>query len=175
MDALSNWAYRDLCYMFADRELVMNLLETDEKDLAKHCNVNKDGSVTIGKTPYKWINLLFGAEKTISCETICFRLIKTITGFGGSRNNEAYKDLCERFSNYYKDGNFSLAISAIFVAYRFVLAPDIKAMTEDNPIVERKGKSNKNILINGILLKDSSGGLVALDMSDPNQYIFRRP
>ena len=175
MDALSAWAFRDLSYMISDKELVMTLLETDEQDLAKYMTVNKDGSITIGKTSNKWINRLFGAEKTLSPEMICLRLIKIITGFGSGRNDAAYEDLCRRFTEYYKDGNYSLAISAIFVAYRFVLAPDIKTMTEDSPVVERGKKNKSNVLVNGVVIKDGSGQAVVVDLSNPTQVLFRRP
>lgn len=175
MDALNIWAFRDLSYMVSDKELIMTLLETDEKELAKHIVVNKDGSITIGKTSYKWINRLLGAEKTLSPEMICLRLIRIITGYGGSRNDAAYKDLCQRFSEYYKDGNYNLAISAIFVAYRFVLAPDIKAMTRDSSTVERGTIKKSNTLLNGLLVKDGSGQAIIVDITNPEQILFRRP
>lgn len=175
MDALSKWAFRDLSYMTSDKELIMSLLETDEKELAKNITINKDGSITLGKTSYRWINRLLGAEKTLSPEMICLRLIRIVTGYGGSRNDAAYKDLCQRFSEYYKDGNYSLAISAIFVAYRFVLAPDIKTMTEDSPTVERGINQQSKALLNGILIKDGSGQAVVVDITNPKQVLFRRP
>ena len=78
-------------------------------------------------------------------------------------------------SNYYKDGNYSLAISAIFVAYRFVLASDIKTMTEENSTVEKGVPNRKNVLLNGILVKDNSGQAVVVDFSNPSQVLFRRP
>ena len=84
-------------------------------------------------------------------------------------------DMCDRFSNYYKDGNYSLAISAIFVAYRFVLASDIKTMTEENSTVEKGVPNRKNVLINGVLVKDNSGQAVVVDLSNPSQVLFRRP
>ena len=83
--------------------------------------------------------------------------------------------MCDRFSNYYKDGNYSLAISAIFVAYRFVLASDIKTMTEENSTVEKGVPNRKNVLLNGILVKDNSGQAVVVDFSNPSQVLFRRP
>lgn len=176
MDALSKWAWFDLCYMFSDRDFVSDMLETDEKVLAKHVTVNKDGSVTLKKTNYSWINKLFRGEIVLSPETICLRLIRKVTGYGGGRNDAAYNDLCQRFSEYYKDGNYSLAISAIFVAYRFVLAPDIKQMQENNPVVERGViRKNPNVLLNGVIVKDGSGQAVVVDWSDPNQILFRRP
>ena len=177
MDALSTWAFRDLSYMLSDKELVMTLLETDEKNLAKYFTVNKDGSLTIGKTSYKWINRLFGAEKTLSPEMICLRLIKIITGFGSGRNDAAYQDLCKRFTEYYKDGNYSLAFSAIFVAYRFVLAPDIKLLDKNDHSVEKKVNNTKsdNVMLHGVIVKDGSGQAVVVDISNPNQVLFRRP
>ena len=83
--------------------------------------------------------------------------------------------MCDRFSNYYKDGNYSLAISAIFVAYRFVLASDIKTMTEENSTVEKGVPNRKNVLLNGVLVKDNSGQAVVVDFSNPSQVLFRRP
>ena len=69
-----------------------------------------------------------------------------------------------------------MAISAIFVAYRFVLAPDIKQMQENNPVVERGViRKNPNVLLNGVMVKDGSGQAVVVDWSDPNQILFRRP
>lgn len=172
---ISPWAFRDLTYMFNDPILVDQLLLTDEKQVAKYKKVNKDGSITLGKTSISWLNRLFGGEYVLNPETICLRLIKIITGMGSSRNNDAYKDMCDRFSNYYKDGNYSLAISAIFVAYRFVLASDIKTMTEENSTVEKGVPNRKNVLLNGILVKDNSGQAVVVDFSNPSQVLFRRP
>lgn len=172
---ISPWAFRDLTYMFNDPILVDQLLLTDEKQVAKYKKVNKDGSITLGKTSISWLNRLFGGEYVLNPETICLRLIKIITGMGSGRNDDAYKDMCDRFSNYYKDGNYSLAISAIFVAYRFVLASDIKTMTVENSTVEKGVPNRKNVLLNGILVKDNSGQAVVVDFSNPSQVLFRRP
>ena len=68
-----------------------------------------------------------------------------------------------------------MAISAIFVAYRFVLASDIKTMTEENSTVEKGVPNRKNVLLNGILVKDNSGQAVVVDFSNPSQVLFRRP
>ena len=68
-----------------------------------------------------------------------------------------------------------MAISAIFVAYRFVLASDIKTMTEENSTVEKGVPNRKNVLINGVLVKDNSGQAVVVDFSIPSQVLFRRP
>lgn len=179
MDALNNWAYRDLSYMFKDKNFVMSLLETDEKNLAKQITIQKDGSVVLGKTPYRWINKLFNGEKILSPEVVCLRLIKIVTGFGGGKNQEAYRDLCKRFTDYYEDGNINLAITAIFVAYRFVMAPDIKTLSneERTKTVERKIDSPPidTILLNGIMIKDGNGNPILLDTSSKKQIIFRRP
>ena len=175
MDALNKWAQRDLKYIFSDKELVISLLETDEKKLANRIDINTDGSITLGKTQYKWINRLLNAEITLSPEVVCLRLIKLITGFGASRNDEAYKDLCNRFSQYYKDGNYNIAISAIFVAYRFVLAPDIKELINNS---SEKGecntKVNKEISINGVIVKDGTGQAILVDTSDPRRVLFKK-
>ena len=42
MDALNKWALRDLKYIFSDKELVISLLETDEKKLANRIDINAD-------------------------------------------------------------------------------------------------------------------------------------
>lgn len=172
---LSAWAYRDLSYMFSDPELVRELLLTDEKQIAMYKKINPDGSITLGKTNYQWLNRLMGGEIVINPETVCLRLIKVITGIGGGRNDEAYNDMCQRFTEYYKDGNYSLAISAIFVAYRFVLASDIKAMTERNFTDEKGIPNKKNVLLNGVLVKDGSGQAIVVDISNSKQVLFRRP
>lgn len=175
MDALNKWALRDLKYIFSDKELVISLLETDEKKLANRIDINTDGSITLGKTQYKWINRLLNAEITLSPEVVCLRLIKLITGFGASRNDEAYKDLCNRFSQYYKDGNYNIAISAIFVAYRFVLAPDIKELINNSSEKDEcNTKVNKEISINGVIVKDGTGQAILVDTSNPRQVLFKK-
>lgn len=175
MDALNKWALRDLKYIFSDKELVISLLETDEKKLANRIDINVDGSITLGKTQYKWINRLLNAEITLSPEVVCLRLIKLITGFGASRNDEAYKDLCNRFSQYYKDGNYNIAISAIFVAYRFVLAPDIKELINNSSKKDEcNTKVNKEISINGVIVKDGTGQAILVDTSNPRQVLFKK-
>lgn len=175
MDALNKWALRDLKYIFSDKELVISLLETDEKKLANRIDINTDGSITLGKTQYKWINRLLNAEITLSPEVVCLRLIKLITGFGASRNDEAYKDLCNRFSQYYKDGNYNIAISAIFVAYRFVLAPDIKELINNSSKKDEcNTKVNKEISINGVIVKDGTGQAILVDTSNPRQVLFKK-
>ena len=83
---ISPWAFRDLTYMFNDPILVDQLLLTDEKQVAKYKKVNKDGSITLGKTSISWLNRLFGGEYVLNPETICLRLIKIITGMGSGRN-----------------------------------------------------------------------------------------
>ena len=175
MDALNKWALRDLKYIFSDKELVISLLETDEKKLANRIDINTDGSITLGKTQYKWINRLLNAEITLSPEVVCLRLIKLITGFGASRNDEAYKDLCNRFSQYYKDGNYNIAISAIFVAYRFVLAPDIKELINNSSKKDEcNAKVNKEVSINGVIVKDGTGQAILVDTSNPRQVLFKK-
>ena len=175
MDALNKWALRDLKYIFSDKELVISLLETDEKKLANRIDINVDGSITLGKTQYKWINRLLNAEITLSPEVVCLRLIKLITGFGASRNDEAYKDLCNRFSQYYKDGNYNIAISAIFVAYRFVLAPDIKELINNSSKKDEcNTKVNKEVSINGVIVKDGTGQAILVDTSNPRQVLFKK-
>ena len=175
MDALNKWALRDLKYIFSDKELVISLLETDEKKLANRIDINTDGSITLGKTQYKWINRLLNAEITLSPEVVCLRLIKLITGFGASRNDEAYKDLCNRFSQYYKDGNYNIAISAIFVAYRFVLAPDIKELINNSSKKDEcNTKVNKEVSINGVIVKDGTGQAILVDTSNPRQVLFKK-
>lgn len=82
---ISPWAFRDLTYMFNDPILVDQLLLTDEKQVAKYKKVNKDGSITLGKTSISWLNRLFGGEYVLNPETICLRLIKIITGMGSGR------------------------------------------------------------------------------------------
>lgn len=82
---ISPWAFRDLTYMFSDPILVDQLLLTDEKQVAKYKKINKDGSITLGKTSISWLNRLFGGEYVLNPETICLRLIKIITGMGSGR------------------------------------------------------------------------------------------
>ena len=55
------------------------------------------------------------------------------------------------------------------------MAADIKTMTEENSTVEKGVPNRKNVLLNGVLVKDNSGQAVVVDFSNPSQVLFRRP
>ena len=46
---------------------------------------------------------------------------------------------------------------------------------EENSTVEKGVPNRKNVLLNGILVKDNSGQAVVVDFSNPSQVLFRRP
>ena len=126
-DNLTKEAFLDLKHMFSDENFV-TLLFTDEKEIAKNIKVNPNGSVVLGKTKYEIINRLFRDEKTLSPSDICFRIIKIITGKGGTRNSEAFKSLIEDLTVALDRGDYSYAITRIFIAYRLGYKSDIAEM-----------------------------------------------
>lgn len=113
--------------MFSDENFI-SLLFTDEKEIAKYIHVNVDGSVVLGKTKYAIINRLFRDEKTLSPNDICLRLINVITGKGGARNKEAFKSLFADLGIALDKGDFSYAITRIFMAYRLGYKSDVAEM-----------------------------------------------
>lgn len=126
-DNLTKEAFLDLKHMFSDENFV-TLLFTDEKEIAKNIKVNPNGSVVLGKTKYEIINRLFRDEKTLSPSDICIRIIKIITGKGGTRNSEAFKSLIEDLTIALDRGDYSYAITRIFIAYRLGYKSDIAEM-----------------------------------------------
>jgi hypothetical protein len=102
----------------------------DEEKIAKHIEINLDGSVTLGKTRYKFINRLFNDEKRLSVNDICLRLIKVVTGKGGAKNNEAFKSLILDLTKALDKEDYSYAVTRIFIAYRLGYKDDINKMYE---------------------------------------------
>lgn len=113
--------------MFSDDNFI-NLLFTDEKEIAKHIKVNANGSVVLGRTKYEIINRLFRDEKVLSANDICIRMINIITGKGGARNKEAFKSLFSDLTMALDKGDYSYAITRIFMAYRLGYKDDVAEM-----------------------------------------------
>lgn len=142
---LTKEAFLDLQHMFADKDFI-SLLFMDEKEIARYIHVEKDGSVTLGRTKYKFINRLFKDEKVLSTNDICLRLIKVITGKGGTRNNEAFDCLVKDFTKALDKGDYSYAITRIFIGYRLGYINDVAAMQASS----EKGEvrlPNKRVLV----------------------------
>lgn len=155
MTSLTKEAFLDLQHMFADKDF-RSLLFMDEKEIAKYIHLEKDGSVTLGRTAYKIINRLFKDEKTLSTNDVCLRLIKVITGKGGTRNSEAFNSLVKDFTNALDKGDYSYAITRIFIGYRLGYLNDVASMhASGNGEVE-------NIPDKRVLVKDGFGDFYAI-------------
>lgn len=124
---LTNEALLDLKHIFADKNFI-SLLFTDEKEIAKNIKICDDGSVILGKTKYSIINRLFRDEKILSISDICIQIIKVITGKGKTKNVEAFKSLVEDLTFALDKGDYSYAITRIFIAYRLGYKADIANM-----------------------------------------------
>lgn len=124
---LTNEALLDLKHIFADKDFI-SLLFTDEKEIAKNIKICDDGSVILGKTKYSIINRLFRDEKILSVSDICIQIIKVITGKGKTKNVEAFKSLVEDLTFALDKGDYSYAITRIFIAYRLGYKADIANM-----------------------------------------------
>lgn len=127
VNSLTKDAYLDLKHIFADTEF-LSLLFSDEKEIAKNIKICEDGTVILGKTKYAFINRLFNDEKILSISDICIRIISIITGKGKTKNTEAFKSLIEDLTIALDKGDYSYAITRIFIAYRLGYKSDIVNM-----------------------------------------------
>lgn len=117
---LSERAVADMKYILADDQFMLNLLVDEEKKIAKHVSLNSDGSITIGKTKYGWLNRLLGAERTIGFDDFVLRLIDFMAGHISNRNEIAKAGMSQdfikqRFGQYDRDE----IVEMVFAYYRF--------------------------------------------------------
>ena len=126
-NVLTKEALLDLRHMLADKDFT-TLLFKDENTIAKYIEILNNGEIILGKTKYKIINRLFRDEKILSTSDVCIRLIKTITGKGEAKNNKAFESLIKDLSIALDKGDYSYAITRIFIAYRLGYKTDIAEM-----------------------------------------------
>lgn len=151
---LTKEAFLDLKHMFSDKDFI-SLLFMDEKEVAKYIYIETDGSITLGKTKYKIINRLFKDEKVLSTNDVCLRLINVITGKGETRNSEAFNCLIKDFTKALDKGDYSYAITRIFIGYRLGYLDDVASM---------QNSSGKDVILpeKRVLVQDGFGDFYAI-------------
>lgn len=156
---LSVQAFNDLKHMLSDDNIVTAMFKM-EKDKAKHIQVNPNGTIILGKTSWSWWNRLFNDEVILSTNDVCNRLINIITGTGGTRNVDAFRDLHSDFAEALMQENYSYIISRIFIGYRFYYLKDIE------PDKQSKTDGNVYRTVTGAIAIDGMGKMVFVPLKN---------
>lgn len=119
-EELSKLSVADLNHMLSDDTLVDAILTDENKEFAKYKKLNKNGSLTLGKTKWTFWNKLLGGEWTVSFETLIIQIIKGLTGHHNNKNEEVLAgmsaDFCQNMFREYKKNEL---VEMVFAYYRF--------------------------------------------------------
>lgn len=94
---LSYWDCVHIREILSDPILVQVLLLDGER--AKNIEVSMDGTITIGRTKYKWLNWMFKDTKTMSFTDFAFKVANKLAGQVKNRNNSLFLGISEYVLN----------------------------------------------------------------------------
>jgi hypothetical protein len=141
MKGLIDGAHKRLLEILLDDETIKRALIDDKKlEYYKRCDINNDGSITFGKTSYRWVNRLFGDEETKSFVDVCMSIIAALSGQKNNVNEILLRGLTrETIVNAVMDKKLEEMVDRLFDAARYGNCSDLqtKGMTLDTDIREK--------------------------------------
>lgn len=180
MNKLRKEALLDLKHMLSDGEITKLFILPDEREVAKYTKVCNDGSIVLGKTKYPLWNKIFNGEIKISVSDVCIRLNESLTGSNGVRNKQAFYDIFKDIASSVEKGDYSYALSRIFIGYRLGFCSDAAEITTENKPTDgnvgvRVGvrQEQPQITLSGIGLIDGTGKPVVLGSDGVFRNLFR--
>lgn len=109
-----------LQYLLEDPSIKAILIDNPKKELYSRMDINEDGSITLGKTSYRWWNRLVNDEKTISFNEFAIKLTDVISGQEKNTNNKILKGLLEVIAKKgIKSKDYSYVLDQLLVAVKF--------------------------------------------------------
>lgn len=123
-----------------DEAIHRALIDEKKSEYYSRVDINQDGSVTLGKTRYRWINRLFGDEETKSFVDVCMTIIAVLSGQKNNVNEILLKGLTEEtIKNAIMARKFEEMVDRLFDAARYGNCSPLqtKGMTMDTNIRER--------------------------------------
>lgn len=123
-----------------DETIKRALIDEKKLEYYKRVDINQDGSVTLGKTRYKWINRLFGDEETKSFVDVCLAIIAALSGQKNNVNEILLRGLTiETVKNAVMDSKREEMVDRLFDAARYGNCSPLqtKGMTLESEVKER--------------------------------------
>lgn len=91
---LSYWDCQHIREILADPALLRVIL-VDGNENAKHISVDVDGTITLGRTKYKWLNSLFKDVKPISFTDFALKVANALAGQSNNRNEILFQGIAD--------------------------------------------------------------------------------
>lgn len=114
---LSFWDCRHIEEILDDPILVGVLLVDGEK--GGHVFVDVDGTITIGRTKYKWLNWLFKDTKSIGFDSFAFKVANALAGQAKNRNETLFQQISQEILQHaIADNDFHYVVDALFDTLR---------------------------------------------------------
>lgn len=121
-----------LQYLLEDPNIKSVLIDNSKKEIYKRVDINKDGSLTLGKTSFKWWNHFINDEKTISFNEFAIKVTDRISGQEKNVNNKILKGLLEVIaSKGIKSQDYSYVIDQLLIAVKFGIDGPLKCRCID--------------------------------------------
>lgn len=98
-------------------------MNVDKRESYKILDVNKDGSLTLGKRSWRWYNSLFNLEKTISFKDFAFSVFRALVGMADNYNkNDILRGLSEEIiAKAVLEENYDFVVDRLFDVARFAI------------------------------------------------------
>ena len=107
-------------YLLEDPTIRGILVDAKQKEMYSLCTVNEDGSITFGKTSFKWWNSLVNDEKTISFNEFAMKVASAISGQKNNTNKKLLGGLLDVIaSKGIKDEDYSYVLDQLLLAVKF--------------------------------------------------------
>lgn len=137
-------------------------------EIPESIQVHTDGSVTFGRTPRNWWNILFRDKETKDFETVCIRMAKAFAKYLPPNSNLARFLTEEIIKNAIEEENYELVIDK-FVMYAFLGVTDgdyklnkLKLFDEGTEQQQKNSSGRSKIRCQGTAYLDLGGGQIPL-------------
>lgn len=170
-------------FILRDKDVTAQLANVDGMYIAKHVQINDDGTVTFSKSPWKVVQWLWREQKVYSFLDISIRLIQILSSRKGVDKGEdakhAKKIQDNFFVEWYQDCisecNYDKAVRLMLLVYHinFMNFPEFSGAKDRIPKELIVKPQELKMPVNHVLLRDG-GGLCVLFKMDTGEF-FRVP
>lgn len=106
--------------LFMDESIKRSLVDENDNTMYKRVDIGEDGSITFGKTKYRWWNRLVNDEKVVPFNAWIFDVVRCLAGQQANCNDIVRKGLSQEVVDaaIFK-GDYDIVIDRLFDAARY--------------------------------------------------------
>lgn len=143
---------RELLYAKSIRSL---FIDEANKEVYNRIDINEDGTLTFGKTNYKFINRLFGAEKEVSFLDFSIRIavnlcgqLKNNSNISKANRESILKDLTsEVIRENCINNKFGVVIDRLLDAARFGIPTELSSRNRSTYTENKEPQKSQKVII----------------------------